>query len=248
MGFPILQAHRTIVQFDRGMSNLQSLTHLGEALRLSWDNRDALNADYNVYQDEHAQSFFERASMKASVDMIVTRTGHGVPYQYGHTLMPLALAFVPRLLYADKEAVETGQLVNRAFNVTGNNVIYVSPSYLGELYWNFGWVGAVGGLLLMGVLLGFVNSRCDLSKGVSVTRVLIIGLAMYYLCARFEGSIAPLYSLWIRSVLGILLMHKLFAYEGPAIKSMADSKADTSVPAGAAPADVSLAPYPNLMR
>ncbi len=203
-GFPIFQAHRAIVVYERGESNANTADDLLKALHQSLEGRNRAAA-------EHPESFFQRSSVKGSVEMIVARTGNDVPFQHGYTLMPLATAFIPRLLWPDKLDVETGQLLDRQFNITGSGEVYISPSHLGEMYWNFGWPGAIIGMTLLGMLLGWINSRCDMSTGSSVTRLLMLGITIYQLGVRFESSIAGEYAVWIRSVAGILILHWLFA-------------------------------------
>jgi len=66
-------------------------------------------------------------------------------------------------------------------------------------------------MFLLGTLLGWINGLCDMSAGSSVTRLLILAITIYQVGVRFEGSIASEYAVWIRSVVGILIMHRLFA-------------------------------------
>jgi hypothetical protein len=126
-------------------------------------------------------------------------------------LIPLLTIFIPRLIWPNKPDVQTGLLVDKEFHVTGLGAVYISPSHLGELYWNFGWSGALAGMLFLGLLLGWINRRCEMSERQSVTRLLILAITVFQTSVRFEGSIAGEYSVWIRSVIGILIMHALFA-------------------------------------
>lgn len=246
--FPVFQAYRAIVIGDRGMSNAEAAQNLGKALKLSLENEKLVASDFGGSEEYHSQSFFERSSVKGSIDMIVSRTGVDVPYQRGHTLLPLALAFIPRLLWQDKLDVQTGQLVNQQFQVTGDSITYISPSHLGDLYWNFGWPGALVGMLLIGLTLGRINAACDLSGGASVTRLLIIAVGVYELCARFEGSISSEYPVWLRSIAGILLLHWLFARRGlrRPVSATATGVAATGRPTVSV--DAPAVPFPNLLR
>ncbi len=211
VAFPIFQSYRAIVADERGMSNAESAHDIGKALRLSIENESLVRNDFGGSLEYHAQSFFERCSVKSAVEMIVSKTGKEAPFQHGYTLIPLLTSFIPRLIWPEKLDVQTGRLVNVEFQVTGNSVTYISPSYLGELYWNFGWIGAIVGMALLGLLLGWVNRLCDMSQATSVTRLLILAITAYQLCIRFEGTIATEFAVWIRSVVGILVMHWLFA-------------------------------------
>ena len=209
--FPVFLSYRLFVVGFRDMTNVQAAQNIGQALRLALDNERLLDGRYDAIDDYHSQSFFDRASAKGSLEMMVERTGHGVPYQHGYTLLPLLTVFIPRLLWADKTDVQTGVMVNKDFHATGEDTTYISPSHIGDMYWNFGWLGSTLGMLGLGWMLGYINRRCDLSRGVSISRVLIIAVTMYGLCARMEGAIASEYAVWIRSVFGVIVLHWVFA-------------------------------------
>lgn len=208
--FPIFQAYRYEVTGERGVTNEQAAKNLGELLQIAYAAKDKVAAGF-YGAGTRGQTFFERASLKNNVELIVARTGHGVEYQRGHTLQPLLGSFMPRLFWPDKPDVAAGQLMNQEFDIAWEQDVYISPSHLGELYWNFGWPGVAVGMLALGVLLGFINSRWDLSQSSSLTRLLVIAVTLYALCLRFEGTIATGYTVWLRSLAAIWLLHVLFA-------------------------------------
>ncbi len=206
LSFPVFQAYRVVVHGDLGLARTTVLDHLGKALHL------ALSAEQRVeHGPDRAQTFFERLSLMGSVQMIVERTGVDVPYQRGHTLTPLISTFVPRLLWAGKPDVQAGQLVNQAFHVSDSADTYISPSHLGELYWNFGWAGVVLGMPIIGLLCGWVGARFNLRDGVTVTRLLVTILTLQYIIHGFEGSIAVSYVVWLRSLAAVAALDRLFA-------------------------------------
>lgn len=232
--FPVFQAYRVTVIAERGGTNAEAARDLGRALELTLQ---ALRHKDRRFV-EKSESFFERASLKASVDMIVRGTGRDVPYQHGHTLQPILTAFIPRALWRDKPEVVTGQLLNRSFHVSEAEDTYISPSHLGELYWNFGWPGVIVGMSALGLLLGVIGRSCDLSQAQSVTRLLVLAVSMHALCLRFEGTIAVEYVVWMRSLAMILLLHLLLSRQ----------QAQARTPSQAAtPRSPALA-FPNLMR
>jgi len=206
IAFPVFQAYRTVVVGERGVTNAEAAQDIGKVLRLAIDGERRNN-------DEKLVAFFERSSVKGSVELIVSRAGVDVAYQRGHTLTPILTAFIPRLLWPNKPSVETGLLFNDEFQIA-DAVVYISPSYLGELYWNFGWAGALIGLLVIGLVLGYTSALCDLSTATSVTRLLILAITIFEFGVRFEGSIATEFEVWVRSVAGILLLHLLLSRRG----------------------------------
>jgi hypothetical protein len=192
---------------------------------------------------DRAQTFLERMTLKGSVEMIVAHTGADVPYQGGHTLVPLLGVFIPRLIWPEKPDVPTGRVVNRVFGVSEQEETYISPSHLGELYWNFGWPGVVLGMSIIGLLFGYVGRRCDLSHGANLTRILILVATIQLLVLGFESAIVPQYSVWLRSLLAIGLLHWGFARStntSPEASSL--SPRTLPIPRPTAP------PFQNLMR
>jgi hypothetical protein len=79
--------------------------------------------------------------------------------QYGNTLSYLGIGLVPRVLWPDKPAVNRGRWFDTyiAHNAPeGDAGNCLGQSSAGELYWNFGWPGVVAGMMLLGVLIGWL--------------------------------------------------------------------------------------------
>jgi hypothetical protein len=163
------------------------------------------------YLQSGLRGFVQRTDMKPAIEIIVARVGHDIKYRGGDTISLLAGAFVPRFLWRDKPDAAVGQLFNREFKLSWDRNTYVSVTHLGELYWNFGWAGVIAGMFIIGAVLGVFGGRFALADQRSLTRFLIVSTTLYLLAARFEGGIALTYTVWIRSVLLILVMHLVFA-------------------------------------
>lgn len=201
--FPVFQAHR-VMSGSRGMDHAATARELGKSIQRALQASDRVSTGPN-----RANSFFERASLKSSVEIIVRRTGNGVAFRDGYTLTPLLTAFVPRIIWPDKPDVQAGQVMNRDFHISMVMDTYISPSHLGELYWNFGWPGILLGMPVIGFVLGTVGARCNLADRVSLTRVLILVVTIRYIVMGFEGTIAVSYVVWLRSLAGIWALHVL---------------------------------------
>ncbi len=208
--FPVFQAYRAQVSGTRGYTNAEAAANFGKVLDIAIASTDKVKRGFGGKQFR-AQSFVERTSLKSSVEIVVARAGKDVRFQNGDTLLPMVTAFIPRVFWPDKPDVATGQVFNREFRISDYRDVYISPSHLGELYWNFGWAGALLGMFAIGALLGHINARCDLSQHASVTRLLMVAVTVYSLCVRFEGSIAVEYTVWMRSIAAVALLHWVFA-------------------------------------
>jgi hypothetical protein len=96
----------------------------------------------------------------------VARIADEEGYYYGGTLEYLSYVFIPRIIWPEKPLITPGQWFaekighGTQLSSTGfSNSINMSVA--GELYLNFGWVGAVGGLLLMALLYSIVWEATD---------------------------------------------------------------------------------------
>jgi hypothetical protein len=148
-----------------------------------------------------------RNDLKTLMEIIVAKTGKSVRFQRGHTLAELPFMFIPRMAWSEKTKVSVGQLFNREFRISANPNTYISTSFLGEMYWNFGWSGVFIGMFFTGIFWGGIGSITNISEHATVTRVLILVSAIYLLVLRFEAGIAQQIILFLRSTAIILLFH-----------------------------------------
>jgi len=87
-------------------------------------------------------------------------------YYYGTTLEYLSYAFIPRLIWPEKPLITPGQWFaekighgSRLSDTSFSNSINMSVA--GEFYLNFGWLGAIGGLLLLSLLYSLIWEATD---------------------------------------------------------------------------------------
>jgi hypothetical protein len=185
---------------------------VGETVeRLSERPQRAFGSDnqFSSRLDRGLEYLAGRGDLKGNVEMIVARTGVDVPYQEGYTLALLGYAFIPRFIAPDKPTSTTGLLVNKEFGVSAVSTVFISTSLNGDLYWNFGWTGLVAGMLLMGALMGGVNVLFDLSQRMTLPRFLVLMVTVYLIAVRFETNIALAFTLWLRTLALIGVLHLL---------------------------------------
>jgi hypothetical protein len=238
--FPIFQTYRTEITHNRGIARTAVVANLGRVLELT------LSADRRVNSGrDRAQTFLERSSLLGSLQTIVEKTGDGVPLQGGHTLSPILATFVPKIIWSDKPDIPTGQILNKAFHITDSEDVFISPSHLGELYWNFGWSGVIAGMALIGCILGYVGSRFNLAQGRTVTRLLVTVVTIKQVVVGFESSIAAIYVVWLRSLVGIALLHLIFARAPHVGRWMTQARAKINL--GLSAGSSAPKPFPNLL-
>jgi hypothetical protein len=205
--FPVFQAYRTHVLAERGVSRADAAMNFAKNIEVALNSNKALDKEVEY----SSRSFLSRISYKPTIELIIDRAGVSAPFENGYTFIIFFEGFIPRIVWPSKPDLSIGQLFNRELRVTESRDNYISTTILGELYWNFGWLGIIVGCPLLGAFLGTVNKTCDLSQRISVTRFLIFSISVYGFCLRFEDGIAMTGTLWVRTLVVIALLHLLFA-------------------------------------
>jgi hypothetical protein len=246
MAFPVFQAYRSEITGNRGLDRLQAFQEIGKVLEITLASRDKVEQGAG---GERSQTFLERSSVKDVLETLFSHVGDGgTPMLGGRSLGALPMAFVPRLLAPEKADLSVGALFPKVI-LKSDSDVFISISHLGELYWNFGWLGILGGMPLAGVLLGFIGAKFNLEQGTSLTRILVLLVSAQSLCIGFEGTIPVAYVLWLRCMAAIGLLHLAFARQGVATATPAVAAEETAptelVPTVAGPA---LPRFRNLMR
>ncbi len=133
--FPVLATKRAIMH-DEHLTRVQALPRAAEILWRAIEQRDAYRNTYR-YGDA-TSTFLERITVKGSIEIFAEFVGKTHPYRKGSTLEPLLYVFVPRVLWSDKPAESAPQSFNSELHISADTDTYISPTHLGELYWNFG--------------------------------------------------------------------------------------------------------------
>lgn len=142
-----------------------------------------------------------------AVVTIIRDTGSLFPFQYGSTIIPIFVAWIPRAIYPDKPVISYAKVFGETywaewFAGTGSAP---SVSILGEAYVNFHFPGLVTIAFIAGVLLrGFYDYLVRLRR--SHSGLLLYALNMPYIAMFWESDIVGLITraiFW--NLLGILV-------------------------------------------
>jgi hypothetical protein len=213
VAFPIFQAYRAEVTGARGLDREQAFRELDKVIDIVLASREKVTEGH-----DRSETFVERASNKRNVEILFDHVGVDVPLLYGHSLVGIPMAFVPRLLVPDKEDFSVGMLFGKQI-LKADGEVYISISHLGELYWNFGWAGVLFGMGGFGLLLGYIGMKFNLEQEVTLTRILVLLITVQSMCIGFSGTMPVSYLLWMRSMAAIGLMHLIFARKAPTVAS-----------------------------
>jgi hypothetical protein len=241
--FPVLTAKRIIMTEGLGLTRVQALEHMGEIIERAIAERNLARSS-NKYEQK-AGSFLERLSDKAAVETFAEHVGKDHPYLLGAPFVQMLYAFAPRIIWSDKPGENSAQLFNRDFHLSADRDTFISPTHLGELYWNFGYPGVVFGMGVIGILLGYLFARFDPSLGTSISGVLVLIVTLYELAVRRGGQIELEYVVWMRTMVLLGLLHLAFARRVAPADEAARGELGLPMPARGVQEPV---PFPNLLR
>jgi len=135
----------------------------------------------------------------------LTKTAHiidavpdKVPYAYGATFIRFIYLPIPRSMWPEKPAMGSGPMLGTVVFGTPNEYTGgVPPGFVAELYMNFGLVGVLGGMFLLGVLLRFIYRSFEpvlrSGPGVLIYCLMVITLTHGILngdAAKMPGALA----------------------------------------------------------
>jgi hypothetical protein len=112
------------------------------------------NFDY----DDATDQFLERSFDPVAVGFLIGETRH-FGYRLGQTMDYLLYAAVPRALWPEKPTVTRGAWFDAYIGQAGTEegaTTSLGQTAIGELYWNFGLIGVVIGMVGLGTFFGYL--------------------------------------------------------------------------------------------
>jgi hypothetical protein len=136
------------------------------------------------------------STRSANLDLfadVVRRTPRQVPYWNGQTYMSLVGAAVPRILWPNKPTKQLGQAFGHRYGYLGENdrSTSINLPYFVEFYCNFGELGVVLGMLLVGWLYAKLEQRLN-SVGQS-TLVSVCGIVLLVPLLNIESDFSLIF-------------------------------------------------------
>jgi len=203
--YPVAQFFREVIQPQSG--GMVSLM-LDPAWALSMMSKFVAQTKFSDYVSSGASAFSHRFNALGITAVIVRDTPDRVPYQGGWSLGYILLSYVPRALWPGKPVFEIGQWVTNNFGSGPHIRSATGPSWIGELFFNFGFPGVVVGMALIGVYVRVLHDL--LFRRDSPIPALMMGIvALYCLIWRMGGGLlAPINGV-IFSAMPLIAMHYL---------------------------------------
>ena len=138
---------------------------------------------------------------------ILRDAGTRVPFQGGWSLAYIPIAYVPRLFWPGKPALIIGGWVTENFCYPGIESS-TGSTWMGELYFNFGWLGIVVGMILLGIWFR-VLQESFLGTDATIPSMLAGVVTIWMLATGVGGDLLGPTNTVIFNVAPIFLMHLL---------------------------------------
>ena len=148
--YPLNQFFREVVTRGRMLGPVQILQDPNRAVALMSEFLSDVELD--EYLQAGLQATGNRLNALGIVTVIVRDTPDFVPFQGGWTIGYAFLAFIPRLFWPGKPSITFGKWVTQNYSAPDTDVVSdTGPSWVGELYFNFGFTGVVLGMAIVGI-------------------------------------------------------------------------------------------------
>jgi hypothetical protein len=160
------------------------------------------------FLDNSIHAFMKRMGIITSVAAVLRDVPDQVDYKYGETLAQAPISiFIPRILWPGKPVLNIGHEFGTTFHLISvvDRETMIAPSLVGEFYWNFGLLGVVIGMFLVGGVYRLVYQKYGTLTGFEpITSGIYIMLFMRLI--HFEGSFGGVLGLGVKSYVVLYLI------------------------------------------
>ncbi len=195
--FPLVTMYRSYVTAFVSINSISVFT-------LAEIGRQAIESIGNL----DAASLAPIANRFAGLDSLIVIVSGVSFYRLGETLTPILSFFVPRVLWPGKPTMSLGY--DFAVQFLGWDRVYRSEAaitQMGDWYWNFGILGVLFGMFIMGVLYRYIYSFFIESRGFSPLAVFVYVIA-FPIFINIEYNIA----FWVGAMITGLLAPTVFLF------------------------------------
>lgn len=149
--YPVAQFYRAQVLQDNTLTIVDALSSPEYTFSALSDFVSGSNQSQYFVQGAVATS--ARLDTIGIASVIVRDTPRVSPFQDGRTLGLFFAAFIPRLVWPAKPEIPIGKWITATYGPGPHIDSWTGPSFIGDLYLNFGIPSVVLGMLVLGALL-----------------------------------------------------------------------------------------------
>jgi hypothetical protein len=116
-------------------------------------------------QPSALEQMVDRNAGTDALALIMKYTPHPFPYASGRPWLQIPMTFVPRQIWKNKPInIPSAEFEATYMGVPSNYNGFTSMQLIGDLYRNFSWAGALGGMFFLGALLRLFYLFCSPSR------------------------------------------------------------------------------------
>jgi hypothetical protein len=208
--YPVSKAYREYM-YARGLRAVEVIANPAAAFRLIGSFGDA---DPVEYLKSGLQTTAARLDGLGILSVIVRDSGNRVPYQGGWSIAYIPMGYVPRLLWPGKPRFTTGAWVTANFGYGAHIESSTGSTWMGEFYYNFGWLGVIFGMLLLGIWFRFLQESF-LGIHATIPAMLAGIVTILTLSSGLGGDLLGATNMVIFNIAPIMLAHLVISYVTP---------------------------------
>jgi len=163
-------------------------------------------SDFGDYFTRGLIATGNRLDLLGITTIIVRDTPSRVPYQDGWSLAYIPLSFIPRIIWAGKPHFNTGQWVTDHYGGGPHIQSSTGSGWVGELYFNFGIVGVVVGMLIIGTVFRVFHETLFRTDA-TIPALLAALIVVWVTCPQIEANLLSPFSGGVFHLTPILLTH-----------------------------------------
>jgi len=173
--------------------------------------RSVISPNENIQEDlPRYKGFVHRISLVFSFSHVYEQTPDSVPYWKGETYRTLFTGWIPRFIWTSKPKESWGNVFGRRYGILdkGDESNSLNIPWITEMFANFGTLGVVLGMSLVGLFLGVLETvlNSPLARPLEQSIGAAVLLPLFYQESNFTvmtGSLLPLViCLWLYFVIG----------------------------------------------
>ncbi len=213
---PVKSEYRHLT-WNRNFSDASALEKTSLFLNLTIKHYQGVmtSSQVNNSDDSANNAVIERSAHILLFSDVMLKTPIIVPYWNGETYLPLFTSFIPRALWSDKPVETVGNQFGhryRYLDSTDKNTSWNLP-WIVEMYANFGTLGVLIGMPLVGIFSAFLEQKLNSPAMDSVE--VVIGATVLFRLIYQESNFSVMTGTVVNLTLALYVMFRFLVRSQP---------------------------------
>ncbi len=198
---PVKSEYRQLTWNDRS-APMNPIDKVSLFINLAVKHYQGANTSVKTSENSTANPAIERSAQILLFSDVMEKTPKLVPYWNGETYLPLFTSFIPRALWSDKPIEMVGNQFGHRYHYLDYNdkITSINLPWIVEMYANFGILGVLIGMPLVGVFLAFLEQKLNSSKMEPLE--VVMGAAVLFRLIYQESN----FSVMVGSVVSLIVI------------------------------------------